>query len=175
MSYGGRFPSAQSDCARGRSVGGGARSVVGDAAAASAARNGAGGNAYFACGAPGSVARACAATPKPAPASAPADAASADECRAIARVAAGYASCASAAQFRGRRGRLETFKSLAEAGISDPSAVSQGIGVALLATAFGIATALYGLLFFNVFQSQENRVLDIMKLILMRVGFARPN
>jgi biopolymer transport protein ExbB len=72
-------------------------------------------------------------------------------------------------------GIIETFKSLAEAGISDPSAVSQGIGVALLATAFGIATALYGLLFFNVFQSQENRVLDIMKLILMRIGFARPN
>jgi biopolymer transport protein ExbB len=71
-------------------------------------------------------------------------------------------------------GIIETFKSLAEAGISDPAAVSQGIGVALLATAFGIATALYGLLFFNVFQSQENRVLDIMKLILMRLGFARP-
>jgi biopolymer transport protein ExbB len=70
-------------------------------------------------------------------------------------------------------GIIETFQSLAEAGISDPAAVSRGIGVALLATAFGIATALYGLLFLNVFQSQENRMLDIMKLILMRVNFVR--
>jgi biopolymer transport protein ExbB len=70
-------------------------------------------------------------------------------------------------------GIIETFQSLAEAGISDPSAVSRGIGVALLATAVGIATALFGLLFLNIFQSQEARMLDIMKLILMRVNFAR--
>jgi biopolymer transport protein ExbB len=70
-------------------------------------------------------------------------------------------------------GIIETFKTLAESGISDPSAVSRGIGVALFATAIGIATALYALLLHNVFQAMLSRILDIIKIILMRVGFVQ--
>lgn len=70
-------------------------------------------------------------------------------------------------------GIIETFQTLAQSGISDPSAVSKGIGVALFATALGIATALYALLFHNVFQAQLTRILDLAKIVLMRVGFAQ--
>ena len=72
-------------------------------------------------------------------------------------------------------GIIETFKTLAQSGISDPSSVSKGIGVALFATALGIATALYALLFHNVFQAQLARILDLTKIVLMRVGFAQKN
>jgi biopolymer transport protein ExbB len=67
-------------------------------------------------------------------------------------------------------GIIDTFTALAQAGISDPAAVSKGIGLALFATALGIATALYGLLFFNVFQERISRITDLMKIILLRVG-----
>ncbi len=70
-------------------------------------------------------------------------------------------------------GIIETFQILAQSGISDPAAVSKGIGVALFATALGIATALYALLFHNVFQAQLTRILDLVKIVLMRVGFAQ--
>ena len=67
-------------------------------------------------------------------------------------------------------GIIDTFSALAAAGISDPAAVSKGIGLALFATALGIATALYGLLFFNVFQERITRISDTMKIILLRIG-----
>lgn len=70
-------------------------------------------------------------------------------------------------------GIIDTFRTLAQSGISDPSAVSKGIGVALFATAVGIATALYALLFHNLFQAQMARILDIIRIILMRVGFVQ--
>ncbi|HWU25422.1 MAG TPA: MotA/TolQ/ExbB proton channel family protein [Rhizomicrobium sp.] len=70
-------------------------------------------------------------------------------------------------------GIIDTFRTLAQSGISDPSAVSKGIGVALFATAVGIATALYALLFHNLFQAQMARILDIIRIILMRIGFAQ--
>ena len=70
-------------------------------------------------------------------------------------------------------GIIDTFRTLAQSGISDPSAVSKGIGVALFATAIGIATALYALLFHNLFQAQMARILDIIRIILMRVGFVQ--
>ncbi len=70
-------------------------------------------------------------------------------------------------------GIIDTFRALAQSGISDPSAVSKGIGVALFATAIGIATALYALLFHNMFQAQTSRILDIIKIILMRIGFVQ--
>jgi len=47
-------------------------------------------------------------------------------------------------------GIMQTFNSLAKGGISDPGEVSRGIGMALVATAIGIATALLGLLGHNV-------------------------
>ncbi len=67
-------------------------------------------------------------------------------------------------------GIIDTFTALAQAGISDPAAVSKGIGLALFATALGIATALYGLLFFNVFQERIGRISDLLKIILLRIG-----
>ncbi|HTW34048.1 MAG TPA: MotA/TolQ/ExbB proton channel family protein [Rhizomicrobium sp.] len=70
-------------------------------------------------------------------------------------------------------GIIDTFRTLAQSGISDPSAVSKGIGVALFATAIGIATALYALFFHNLFQAQTARILDIIRIILMRVGFVQ--
>jgi biopolymer transport protein ExbB len=70
-------------------------------------------------------------------------------------------------------GIIDTFRTLAQSGISDPSAVSKGIGVALFATAVGIATALYALLFHNLFQAQMARILDVIRIILMRVGFVQ--
>ncbi|MFX9008111.1 MotA/TolQ/ExbB proton channel family protein, partial [Acinetobacter baumannii] len=47
-------------------------------------------------------------------------------------------------------GIMDTFQALSAGGISDPAAVSRGIAAALLATAIGIGTALYGLLAHNV-------------------------
>lgn len=70
-------------------------------------------------------------------------------------------------------GIIETFRTLAQSGISDPAAVSRGIGVALFATAVGIGTALYALLLHNAFQAQMSRILDLTRIILMRVGFAQ--
>jgi biopolymer transport protein ExbB len=67
-------------------------------------------------------------------------------------------------------GIIDTFTALAQAGISDPAAVSKGIGLALFATALGIATALYGLLFFNIFQERISRITDLLKIILLRIG-----
>jgi biopolymer transport protein ExbB len=71
-------------------------------------------------------------------------------------------------------GIIETFSTLAQSGISDPGAVSRGIGVALFATAVGIGTALYALVLHNVFQAQMARILDLTRIILMRVGFVQP-
>ena len=53
---------------------------------------------------------------------------------------------------------METFNALAAGGVSDPAAVSRGIGTALIATAIGIATALLGLLGNNV----RNRRVQVM-------------
>src|SRR6201996_2293310 len=70
-------------------------------------------------------------------------------------------------------GIIETFHTLAQSGISDPAAVSRGIGVALFATAVGIGTALYALILHNIFQAQIARIVDVIRIILMRVGFVQ--
>jgi biopolymer transport protein ExbB len=67
-------------------------------------------------------------------------------------------------------GIIDTFVALAQTGISDPSAVSAGIGTALFATAAGIGTALYGLLFNNTFQEVVLRLSDHLKLVLIAAG-----
>ena len=71
-------------------------------------------------------------------------------------------------------GIIDTFHTLASSGISDPSAVSRGIGVALVATALGIGTALYALVLHNIFQAQLSRILDVIRIILMRVTIVQP-
>lgn len=64
-------------------------------------------------------------------------------------------------------GIIETFSALAQSGISDPQAVSAGIGTALFATALGIVVALYGLVFHNHFQDRVERISDSIKILLL--------
>jgi biopolymer transport protein ExbB len=65
-------------------------------------------------------------------------------------------------------GIMETFSSLSAGGISDPAMVSRGIGLALQATALGIATALYGLLSHNALHRQAEHLADEFKMFLLR-------
>ena len=67
-------------------------------------------------------------------------------------------------------GIIETFSSLAQSGISDPASVSAGIGTALFATALGIAIALYGLIFFNLFQDRVERIGEHLRIIILHAG-----
>jgi biopolymer transport protein ExbB len=67
-------------------------------------------------------------------------------------------------------GIIETFSALAQSGISDPAAVSRGIGTALYATALGISVALYGLVFFNHFNMRQDSICEVMKALLLRAG-----
>jgi biopolymer transport protein ExbB len=67
-------------------------------------------------------------------------------------------------------GILDTFSVLASSGISDPAAVSGGIGTALRATALGIGIALYAMIFFNYFQAQVERINDNLKVLLLRAA-----
>lgn len=67
-------------------------------------------------------------------------------------------------------GIIETFSALAQSGISDPAAVSAGIGTALLATAVGILIALYGLVFFNFFQARVERIGEHLRVIILYAG-----
>lgn len=69
-------------------------------------------------------------------------------------------------------GIIDTFTALAKSGISDPAGVSAGIGTALFATALGIGVALYGLLFFNLFQQRVESMSDVIKVLLLRGGTA---
>jgi len=67
-------------------------------------------------------------------------------------------------------GIIETFSALAQSGISDPASVSAGIGTALFATALGIAIALYGLVFFNLFQDRVERIGEHLRIIILHAG-----
>lgn len=67
-------------------------------------------------------------------------------------------------------GIIETFQTLAQSGISDPSGVSAGIGTALFATGLGIAIALFGLVFFNLFQERVERIGEHLKIIILHTG-----
>jgi len=64
-------------------------------------------------------------------------------------------------------GIMQTFTALAQGGVSDPAAVSQGIGTALIATAIGIGTALYGLVGLNMLQRQADSLADSFKTFLL--------
>ena len=65
-------------------------------------------------------------------------------------------------------GIMQTFTALSAGGISDPAAVSRGIGTALAATAVGIGTALYGLLGHNLLHRQAEYISDRFKVFLLR-------
>lgn len=64
-------------------------------------------------------------------------------------------------------GIMDTFNALSAGGISDPSAVSRGISSALIATAIGIGTALYGLLANNLLRRQADAISDSIKESLL--------
>ena len=66
-------------------------------------------------------------------------------------------------------GIMETFNALAAGGVSDPAAVSRGIGTALIATAVGIATALLGLLGNNVLNRRALVMTEDFKGLLLRL------
>ena len=67
-------------------------------------------------------------------------------------------------------GIIDTFKALAEAGVSDPGEVSRGIGTALYATALGIAIALVGMVFNSHLQDRLEHINDHLKMLLLRAG-----
>ncbi|SIO37676.1 MotA/TolQ/ExbB proton channel family protein [Paraburkholderia phenazinium] len=64
-------------------------------------------------------------------------------------------------------GIMDTFNALSAGGISDPGAVSRGIGSALFATAIGIGTALYGLLGYNILHRFGESLSDEFKSFLL--------
>ncbi len=65
-------------------------------------------------------------------------------------------------------GIMQTFNALAAGGVSDPAAVSRGIGTALIATAIGIGTALYGLVGLNLLSRFAEHLIDRFKILILR-------
>lgn len=65
-------------------------------------------------------------------------------------------------------GIMDTFQALATSGISDPGAVSRGIGTALVATAVGIGIALVALVANNAFQRQVEVLCDLFRIVVLR-------
>ncbi len=65
-------------------------------------------------------------------------------------------------------GIMQTFGALAPSGTSDPGAVSRSIGTALVATALGIGTALYGLVGHNLLHRQSEHLVESFKSFLLR-------
>jgi biopolymer transport protein ExbB len=64
-------------------------------------------------------------------------------------------------------GIMDTFNALSSGGVSDPAAVSRGIGTALRATAIGIAAALLGLLGNNILNRRAHVLMEDFKAILL--------
>jgi biopolymer transport protein ExbB len=69
-------------------------------------------------------------------------------------------------------GIMETFSALSSGGISDPAAVSRDIATALLATAIGIGTALYGLIGHNVLHRAADHLIEGVKSLLLQTTIA---
>jgi biopolymer transport protein ExbB len=66
-------------------------------------------------------------------------------------------------------GIMQTFTALSQGGISDPAEVSRGIGLALTATACGIATALLGLLGHNILNRKAQLLTEDFKYFVLRL------
>jgi biopolymer transport protein ExbB len=71
-------------------------------------------------------------------------------------------------------GIMQTFTALSEGGVSDPAEVSRGIGLALTATAIGIAVALIGLVGHNVLNRRAQLLTESFKLFVLRLTPATP-
>jgi biopolymer transport protein ExbB len=66
-------------------------------------------------------------------------------------------------------GIMQTFTALSEGGVSDPAEVSRGIGLALTATAIGIAVALIGLVGHSVLNRRAQLITENFKLFVLRL------
>jgi biopolymer transport protein ExbB len=66
-------------------------------------------------------------------------------------------------------GIVDTFLALSSSGMSDPAAVSAGIGTALYAMALGISIALIGLLCFNFLSDRNERICEHMKMLVLKL------
>jgi biopolymer transport protein ExbB len=66
-------------------------------------------------------------------------------------------------------GIMDTFTALAQGGVSDPGQVSRGIGLALVATAIGIATALLGLVGHNILNRCAHVLTEDFKSFVLRM------
>lgn len=64
-------------------------------------------------------------------------------------------------------GIIDTFTALAAQGVSDPQAVSRGIGTALIATAAGIGIAVFCLVFNNFFNERVERLNEQLKVLAL--------
>jgi biopolymer transport protein ExbB len=64
-------------------------------------------------------------------------------------------------------GIIDTFTALAAQGVSDPQAVSRGIGTALIATAAGIGIAVFCLVFNNFFNERVERINEELKVLAL--------
>ncbi|OYT85569.1 MAG: biopolymer transporter ExbB [Burkholderiales bacterium PBB6] len=64
-------------------------------------------------------------------------------------------------------GIIDTFTALAAQGVSDPQAVSRGIGTALIATAAGIGIAVFCLVFNNFFTERVERINEELKVLAL--------
>lgn len=67
-------------------------------------------------------------------------------------------------------GIIDTFTALAAQGVSDPQAVSRGIGTALVATGAGIGIAVFCLLFNNFFAERVERINDQLKVLALEAS-----
>lgn len=66
-------------------------------------------------------------------------------------------------------GIVDTFLALSRSGMSDPAAVSAGIGTALYATAMGIAIALTGIMTFNYLNDRNERIGERLKMLILKL------
>ena len=71
-------------------------------------------------------------------------------------------------------GIMQTFTALSQGGVSDPAEVSRGIGLALTATAVGIAVALVGLVGHNILNKRAQSLTEGFKLFVLRLTPATP-
>lgn len=67
-------------------------------------------------------------------------------------------------------GIVDTFLALSKSGMSDPSAVSAGIGTALYATALGISIALIGIMAFNFLNDRNERISERLKMLILKLA-----
>jgi len=66
-------------------------------------------------------------------------------------------------------GIVDTFLALSSSGMSDPAAVSAGIGTALYATALGISIALVGIFANNYLNDQIEKICENTKILILRL------